>query len=150
MINLLHRLLRDERGTALIETAIVAPTLILMSVGGFQVSQVVARQNELNAGADEATAMVQAGWQDSTDQRTALTSAIQASLRLNANQVAIVSKYRCGTSDNYVDDKTTCASGEIVATFLRITLTDQYTPAWTSFGVGSPVNFTVQRTVQVS
>ncbi|MCB2056947.1 MAG: pilus assembly protein, partial [Novosphingobium sp.] len=38
----------------LVETAIVAPVLVLMSMGAFQVSQVVARQTELQGAAAEA------------------------------------------------------------------------------------------------
>jgi len=48
---LLARLARDERGAMLIETAFIAPVLILMSLGAFQVSQVVARQTELQEAA---------------------------------------------------------------------------------------------------
>ena len=51
MIRTLHRLARDERGAMLIETAIVAPTLVLMSLGAYQISGVVARQSELQSAA---------------------------------------------------------------------------------------------------
>ena len=57
MSGLLHRLLRDSQGVAAIETALVAPVLILLSLGSFQISQMVARQHELSNGADEAAAM---------------------------------------------------------------------------------------------
>ena len=54
----LPKLKRDERGAMMIETAIVAPVLILMSMGAFQVSQVVARQTELQNAAAEASAII--------------------------------------------------------------------------------------------
>ncbi len=147
---LLQRLLRDCRGSAAVETALVAPVLILMSVGSFQVSQMVARQHELSNGADEAAAMVLAGWTDSTAQRTALSEVVRTSLGLSANEVTVTAKYRCGVATVYVDDSSTCASGTNIASFLRIQLTDQYTPIWSDFGVGSPFTFTVHRMVQVS
>jgi Flp pilus assembly protein TadG len=150
MMKMFRNLRRDRRGSAAIETAIVAPVLILMSLGGFQVSQVVARQHELNYGADEATAMVLAGWTDSTEQRTALTSVVQASLGLSADKITISAKFRCGTDTAYVDNKDSCASGTTVASFLRIQITDQYAPVWTRFGIGSAINFSVNRMVQVS
>jgi hypothetical protein len=31
-----------------------------------------------------------------------------------------------------------------------VTVTDTYTPLWTSFGVGGNVNFSLERTVQMS
>ena len=150
MSGLLHRLLRDSQGVAAIETALVAPVLILLSLGSFQISQMVARQHELSNGADEAAAMVLAGWTDSTAQRTALSEVVRTSLGLAAEEVTVSAKYRCGTATAYVDDRTTCAEGTTVASFLRIQLTDQYVPIWTEFGVGAPFTFTVNRVVQVS
>lgn len=146
----LASLLKDTRGTSAIETAIVAPILILMSLGSYQVSEVVARQHELDTGADQATALVLAGWTDSVAQRTALTQVIQASLGLATNQIAISSRYRCGTDTAYVSSSSSCATGVIVATFLRLRLTDTYTPTWSEFGVGEPINYVVDRMVQVS
>ena len=52
----LATLLRDTRGAMLIETAIVAPVLVLMSLGAFQVSTMVARQSELQSAVAEASA----------------------------------------------------------------------------------------------
>ena len=76
MIRRMLAFLRDNRGAVVIETAIVAPVLALMGVGAFQVSQVVARQHELQTGADDAASMALAGWDtDSGD-----TAAIKAVL----------------------------------------------------------------------
>ncbi len=147
---LLSRLLDDTRGTSVIETALVAPIMILMSLGGFQVSEVVARQHELDTGADQATAMVQAGWANPTQQRTALQEMLQASLGLPASKIVITSKYRCGTTTTYVDTAGSCTTGTIEATILQIRLVDRYIPVWTAFGVGAPIDLTVQRMVQVS
>lgn len=150
MSKLLSLLLHDTRGTSVIETALVAPVMILMSLGTFQVSDVVSRQHELDTGADQATAMVLAGWANPTQQRTALQQMLQASLGLQASQIVIAAKYRCGTTTTYVDSAGTCAIGTIEATMLQIRLTDRYTPMWTSFGIGAPIDLTVQRMVQVS
>ena len=59
---LLERLCDDSRGTALIETAIVAPTLIVMCIGGFEVATMVEKQSRLQSTAELATeiAMVSA------------------------------------------------------------------------------------------
>ena len=65
---------RNQRGAVIIETAFVAPVLALLGLGAFQVSQAVARQHELQAGADDAAAMALAGWNDDTAQVTALKS----------------------------------------------------------------------------
>jgi len=43
-----------------------------------------------------------------------------------------------------------CTDAAQVSTYIKITLTDTYTPQWTSFGVGGPVNYSVVRMVQIS
>lgn len=141
---------RNQRGAVVIETAFVAPVLALLGLGAFQVSQAVARQHELQAGADDAAAMALAGWKDDSAQVTALKSVLKSTLGLTDAQVTITHKYRCGITAAYVDVKTACASGAVVATYLRIALTDTYTPTWTEFGMGSPLNYNVTRTVVLS
>lgn len=150
MMHLLRRLLRDSRGAVVIETAVVAPALALMGIGAFQVSQIVARQHEMQTGAADAAAMALAGWSDDDAQVAALKGVIQRTIDLDADQVTIARKYRCGITDDYVDDKATCLEGEVVASYLQIDLSDTYTPLWTEFGVGEAVDFKVERTVLIS
>jgi Flp pilus assembly protein TadG len=150
MMRLLRRLRRDTRGAVVIETAIVAPVLALMGVGAFQVSQIVARQHEMQTGAADAASMALAGWSDDDAQVAALKGVIQRTIDLDADEVTVTRKYRCGTTDAYVDDKATCLEGEVVASYLRIELADTYTPLWTEFGVGEAVDFEVERTVLIS
>ena len=56
ILSLFGRLRRDATGAMAIETAIVAPVLVLMAFGSFQVSSMVARQTELQSAAAEAAA----------------------------------------------------------------------------------------------
>ena len=150
MIRALRSFRRNQRGAVVIETAFAAPVLALLGLGAFQVSQAVARQHELQSGADDAASMALAGWKDSSAQKTALKSVLKATLNLTDDKVTITNKYRCGTTTVYVDVKTACANGTIVATYLRIVLTDTYTPTWAKFGFGSPLNYNVTRTVVLS
>lgn len=150
MIGKLTSLWRDKRGSVVIETAVAAPVLALLGLGAFQMSEAYARQHELQTGADDAAAMALAGWSTSTGNTSAIRQVVRRTLELEGDQVAITTKYRCGTDTGYVTDKTICASGSIVTTYLEITLTDTYTPVWSEFGVGGPINYNVQRTVLVS
>ena len=150
MIRKFSRVFGNERGAVIIEAAIVAPVLALLGLGAFQVSQAVARQHELQTGADDAASMALAGWKNDLVQVTALKSVLKATLNLTDAQVTITNKYRCGTTAAYVDVKTACAAGTVVATYLRIALTDTYTPTWVEFGMGSPLNYNVTRTVVLS
>ncbi|WP_296676021.1 TadE/TadG family type IV pilus assembly protein [Novosphingobium sp.] len=146
----LVRLLRDTAGAVVIETAIVAPALVLMSVGTLQVSQVVARQHELQAGADEAMGIALAGWTDNDTQVAAMKTVLKRSTNVTDANITITRMYRCGTDTSYVTDKTTCGTNKLIATFLRMKLKDTYTPVWTQLGVGQPINLAVTRMVQVS
>ena len=141
---------RNERGAVLVEAAFVAPILVLLGLGAFQVSKAVARQHELQTGADDAASMALAGWKDESAQVDALKSVLKSTLVLGDSQVTITHKYRCGVTASYVDAKTSCASTDIVTTYLRIALTDTYTPTWAKFGFGSPLNLVVTRTVVLS
>ena len=150
MIRLLRSLLRDPCGAVVIETAFIAPILALLGLGAFQVSQAVARQHELQTGADNAASMALAGWKNEDGQMAALKSVLKSTLNLTDAKVTIVYKYRCGITAAYVDTKSSCAADTIITTYLRIVLTDTYTPMWTKFGMGSPLNLAVTRTVVLS
>ena len=150
MIRAWQAIRRNQRGAVIIEAAFVAPILALLGLGGFQVSQAVARQHELQTGADDAASMALAGWKDDAAQVTALKSVLKSTLNLTDAKVTITHKYRCGVATTYVDVKTACASTDIVTTYLRIALTDTYTPTWAEFGMGSPLNYNVTRTVVLS
>lgn len=137
-------------GSIAVETAIVAPVLLLMSLGGFQVSMMIARQNELQSAAAEAAAIVMAAQPDTQAKVDTIENVIATSAGLDADQVTITRLVRCGTAPSYVADGSLCSNGVEVSTFLRIAMTDTYTPAWTQVGVGGPLTYRVTRTVQLS
>jgi Flp pilus assembly protein TadG len=142
--------LRDNRGSVVVETALLAPILALMSIGAFQVSQAVARQHELQTGADDAASLALAGWKQDTGDIVAVKAVIKRTLALADNQVTVVRKFRCGIDAALVDDRATCTAGTIVTSYIQIRLTDTYTPMWADFGVGSDIDYDVQRLVVVS
>ena len=147
-VEFLAALARDQRGTTLIETAIVAPVLVLMSLGAFQVSQMVARQTELQSAMAEAAAITMASPPLTADQRTTLKNVIVASTGLDASKVTLTEKWRCGSSPDYVDANTTCL-GVKTSSYVLIQMDDTYTPAWTQWGLGQPINFNVDRYVMI-
>jgi Flp pilus assembly protein TadG len=144
------RLRRDRRGTAVIETAIVAPVLLCLALGGYDVSRMVARQHELQAGAADAEQIVMAAASGTaTDANT--MKAVLANTRGIPNDdshILVQKMYRCGTSGSL--SATVCSSGSWQSTYVQVTFLDTYTPMWTDFGVGSPLNYQVQRLVQIS
>lgn len=144
----LRQLARNQRGAVLIETAIVAPVLILMSLGAFQVSEIVARQTELQEAAAQAASIAMAAAPDTAAKRTVLKNVIVAQTGLDESQVTITEKFRCGTASTYVDSASSCV-GVKVANFVLIQLDDAYNPIWSEFGVGGTLFFNVDRYVMV-
>lgn len=150
MMRKLLTFLRDQSGSVVIETALAAPVLALMGLGAFQVSQAVARQHELQTGADDAASLALAGWKQDTGDLTAVKAVIKRTLSLTDAQVTVAVKFRCGTETALVNDRASCTVGTIVTSYIQIRLTDTYRPMWSDFGVGSDIHYDVRRLVVVS
>ncbi|GAA0279321.1 hypothetical protein GCM10009127_20550 [Alteraurantiacibacter aestuarii] len=146
---LLFRLLGHERGSIAIETAFVVPVLLLLTLGGFEVSRLVARQTELQGAAAEAAAVVRAKIPETAADRETLRDIIKASTGLSSWQVWVYPVYRCGTASDYVLANTDCSGTGTVTEYVRVLMFDTYTPVWTSFGISEPVYFSVRRSIQV-
>ncbi len=160
-----RRLCGDTRGSMVIETAFVAPMLILMSIGSFEVSRLVSRQHELQSGASEAEAIALAANMGAHTNTVALEAMLEESLGLEDNQVSVTKLYRCNTSEElfYTDDY--CAndnngqgadaehgndSDPFVSSYIRLRLTDSISPIWSKIGVGGDLQYDVERLVQLS
>lgn len=142
--------LRDTRGTMAIETAIVAPMLIVLSLGGFEVSAMVARQSELQSAAAEAVEIVMAASPETQTHIDQIEAVVEGSTGLPEDNVTFELMYRCATAEELTLDQTACADENTLSTFIVITMSDTYTPVWTEYGIGGPMDYNLERTVQVS
>ena len=145
------RLRACTRGVMAIESVIVAPVLILMALGAFQMGSLVSRQQELQSGASEVAAIILAA---NASNGSGVSSAdiktvIKSSLNLADNEVTLLQRYRCGTATTLVEARNTCASGVQVYEYVVLQLSDTVTPTWAKYGMGSPFTFTVNRTIQI-
>jgi Flp pilus assembly protein TadG len=143
---LLSRLRRQQDGAMVIETALVAPVLVLMSLGTFQISTIMARQSELESAASEAAAIALASAPDTSAKRITLQQVIMASTGLAASNVTISETYRCNSATTYISNANSCTTG-VLSKYIKIAITDTYTPAWVHFGVGSAIRYNVNRYV---
>lgn len=142
--------LRDDRSGAMaIETAIVAPVLVLLSLGAFQVSTLVARQGELQSAMGVAAGVALASTPDTEDKRLTLKNIIAASTGLAATQIAVSDAYRCNANDHLVTAISNCTVGDKISSYVKIDLTDTYVPIWREFGVGSDLTLTVNRFIMI-
>ncbi len=152
-LKLLASLALCQSGAMAVETAIIAPALISLTIGGFEVGSIVARQTELQSAAAEAAAIVRAAAPETSEERTVIRDIVATSTGLSSNQVSVTQVYRCGTQSTYVSSKFWCifnsgADNEI-NTYIRVTMADTYQPIWTEFGLGHALTFNVSRTILV-
>lgn len=142
------RIRENENGSMAIETAFVIPILLILALGGFEVSSIVARQTELQSAAAEAAAVVRATIPETAEQRTTVRDILVTSTGLTEEQVTITEIYRCGTADDYVANSGTCG-GATQYTFIQVDITDTYNPVWTQFGISDGFTYNISRTVQI-
>lgn len=144
----LASLLRCTRGTAVIETAFVAPILAVMAVGTFEMGTMVQKQQELQSAASEAEAIILASAAGSGVTSTKLKSMLSNSTGIPLDKIILAAKYRCSNNATLVDSNT-CPPGQRAYEFVQTTFKGSYTPTWTKFGLGNRFEYTVTRTVQV-
>lgn len=141
-------LLRDRRGTMAIETAIVAPILIVLSIGGFEVSSIVTRQSELQSAAAEAVAIVMAASPETQTEIDQIEAVVEGSSGIPEEDVNFTTQYRCDTGELQADTSG-CADENLLTTFIIIDMTDRYEPVWAQFGLGNGLEYNVVRSVQI-
>ena len=150
---LFRRFLGDRAGSMTIEMAAVAPMLVLMSIGTFEVSTMVSRQQELQSAASEGEtiALAAAASEQATNIAT-IEDIIETSMGLENNQVNITRHFRCNAEPTVVsapNANAACPGVDIVTSYIKLELTDTYTPVWTQFGIGSSFNYNVERMIQL-
>jgi len=141
------KLFANERGTVAIETAFVVPVLLLMTLGAFEGSMMVARQVELQNAAAEASQIALAAAPTDEAARATVKQVIETSTDLPPENVDVLERYRCDTQDAYVAESTVCPS--YYARFIQIEIRDQYVPSWAQITNLGAVDYNVVRMVQV-
>lgn len=133
-----------------IETAIVAPILATMALGTYEVGTMVSRQHELQTAASEGESIALAAAAGATTNVATVKDILKTSMGLTDNQVSVTRFYRCNANTTTTTDADSCGEDDVVSSYIKLDLTDTYTPVWTDFGIGSPVTLDVERTVQLS
>lgn len=144
------RMRHDENGSVVVETAIVLPVLVMMALGGYEASRIVARENELQSAVAEAAAIVLATIPEDQEDLDKVEAIIEASTGLPAGKVRLLKKYRCNADDSLEDTIEDCDTGATISEFIHLNVWDTYTPTWTQFGVGTDVQYDIRRRIQIS
>lgn len=148
MIRRWNWLTRDTRGAVVIETAIVTPLLLLFALGAIDYGTMLARQIELQNAMAEASQIALAAAPTDAAARQTVKEVLQTSTGLTTDQVSIVEKYRCGTTDAYEDDSDVCGTAPY-SRFIQIQVVETHTPVWSKITDSKGVDFNIIRMVQV-
>ena len=145
MVSLI-RLIRDQRGTSVIELAIAAPILSVFLIGMVDLSRAYSAKLQVEQAAQRTIEKVQ---------RNGFTLGDQTSLQTEAETAAgtgssatVVATLECTSSGGTVTVKAynqTCTgSGDTFARYLRVQITKPYSPFFRMrFGVAANANYTL-------
>ena len=147
---LFRALASDPSGTMAIETAFVAPLLAILALGGFEVGTMVSRHHELQTAASEGEVIALATNGGAEVEISTIEDIIATSLDIAPSSVEVTRMMRCNDNDELVAPPNPCDEDDTVSQYIQIEVSETYTPVWTTFGVGGPVDLAVERTVQIS
>ena len=146
----LLQLLRDKRGSVVIETAIVAPVLLVLSLGAFDMGRLVARQSELQSAVAEVGQIAIAIRVDTQTERDKIKAILVRSTGTAASNVTVSNSYRCGAANTTTTTESDCVGSDMITTYLDINITESKAPLWNNFGIGNPITYRVNRKVILS
>lgn len=116
----------NDRGAAVIELALIAPVLALMTIGVIDVSQAFSRKLTLEQAAQRAVEKVMQTTGTTTPEGTIKA---EAAAQAGVAEDDVTVTYRLECDGTKVDDfSTKCADDEIEARYLQVTVNGTYTP----------------------
>lgn len=143
-------LLKSERGAAVIELALVAPLLAVLTIGMVDLSNAYSRKLALEQGAQRAVEKIMQTTEESTVENTLTSEAICQVNGMNADgtcktspitssNVTVTWRLECTNSggtmtsqtstDSAAFDALVCGAGTVKqARYVEVALTDRYTP----------------------
>lgn len=126
---------RDESGAAVIELALIAPILALMTMGIIDVSQAFGRKLTLEQAAQRAIEKVMQTTGDTTPEETIKTEAA-AQGDVEEDDVSVEYRLEC---DGVVQETfdTECDEGEVEARWLMVTVAGSYDPMFPTHYFGN-------------
>jgi len=120
----LRNLQRDERGAAIIELAIVAPVLALMTIGVVDLSNGFGRKMKLEQAAQRAIEKVMNTTGQTTVEDTIVTEASQQA-EVTADKVKVSYRVEC---DGALTTNPDCPEGAKESKWISVEVTDTYVP----------------------
>ena len=132
MIRKLRTLARDNRGTAVVELAVVAPMIALLTVGIVDMSNGFSRKLKIEQAAQRSIEKIMnTSASDTIENTLAAEAADQADVPL-AN-VTVTYRLEC---DSAPTDAAECAEDQVTSQWITVTVVDQYEPLFSRHFAG--------------
>lgn len=135
---MVQNFVRNEKGVAAVEFALVAPILLLLLLGladfGLAMRERMALASAARAGAERA-------WADSGD-NAAITQAVQAAGTLDAAAITVAVTEFCECAGTASACGVTCADGSTPATYVGVSVSEDFPLLLPYPGIGSPIALT--------
>ena len=146
MMKRLRSFIRDNRGTAVVELAIVSPMIALLTVGVIDLSNAYGKKLKIEQAAQRSIEKIMNTSASDTIQNTlAAEAAHQADVSLDKVQVSY--HLEC---DGAATDAAECGEEQQASQWISVTVTDQYTPIFnTYFGTSGDGLYHVSATAGV-
>lgn len=136
--------LRREDGVAAIEFCLVLPMLLLMTVGAYDVSRLIAARMDYQQALSEAAGLAMA--QPPQDTNDTLINAVAAAASVPATSVTVTRETRC---NNVPVTTAACPNpSDERSRFFSITVRGSFRPMWTHFAIKTTVPITINRTIR--
>lgn len=137
------KILRDQRGVAAIELALIAPVLATLIVGVVDVTTAFNRKLELEQGVQRAIERVMQTTIEDTVENN-IKQEVAAATGISQDKVIVTYSLTCnGTIKAYDDD---CTSGQAEVRYLSVRASDTFNPMFLvpSIGFGGPMTLTAE------
>ncbi len=142
-------LARAREGVAALELALLAPTLLLLLMGMFDLAQLAYTTMEVNAAANAGVQYVYANGCSSTSGiASAITGATSLTVQASPSPVCSVSQCVASDSLTAAPSSGNCASGEPPGSFATVSAQASYTPVAPWSSLLFPTTLTASSTIR--
>lgn len=149
-----RRWIGERRGTAIIETAFILPLLLLLSIGAFDITRYVTRQQELQDAAAQVFNISMASNPSTVDgspgvELSKLKQILMDTTGLPAYQVWVLEVTRCEGDTNVYAANFACPTGQEKSNMLWVFMIDQVEPVYAKISGLEPRIMVVSRWAQI-
>lgn len=146
LVRLLADIRRHEAGVAAIEFCLTLPVLLALTLGVYDVSQLVARRLDFQQALTEAAGLAIAQPAQAINHEY-LKSVVATAAKVPASAVTVASELRC---DDVVTTTMICPqNGDERALYVRMSINASYVPTWSHFSIDRPIAMAITRVVRI-